>query len=225
MGDIHGAHKALVQVLERSGFDREADTLIFLGDVADGYVDVKQCIDELLTIKNLIHVKGNHDQWMEDWIDGDGSIHWVNQGGRATLRSYGQDQPLRPTGNVPEAHVEYLRTARYYYIDDENRLFVHGGFKGEHPLGCSNETLMWDRDLFVNAVARPYARHTKFNEVFVGHTATRFLGGGTLPMHCGEIWNLDTDCGWGGPLTIMDVDTKEFWQSDRADELYGHSGR
>ena len=37
VGDIHGAHKALVQVLERSGLDRESDTLIVLGDVVDGW--------------------------------------------------------------------------------------------------------------------------------------------------------------------------------------------
>ena len=47
IGDIHGAYKALVQCFERSGFDYENDRLIVLGDVCDGYPEVKQCIDEL----------------------------------------------------------------------------------------------------------------------------------------------------------------------------------
>jgi serine/threonine protein phosphatase 1 len=33
MGDIHGAHKALVQCLEKSGFNMEHDRLIQLGDI------------------------------------------------------------------------------------------------------------------------------------------------------------------------------------------------
>ena len=34
MGDIHGAHKALVQCLKRSGFDNEKDTLIQLWEIS-----------------------------------------------------------------------------------------------------------------------------------------------------------------------------------------------
>ena len=36
IGDVHGNHRGLLQCLERSGFDKENDTLISLGDVADG---------------------------------------------------------------------------------------------------------------------------------------------------------------------------------------------
>lgn len=38
VGDIHGAHKALVQCLERSGFNRDEDFLVSLGDLCDGWV-------------------------------------------------------------------------------------------------------------------------------------------------------------------------------------------
>jgi serine/threonine protein phosphatase 1 len=34
------------------------------------------------------------------------------------------------------------------------------------------------------------------------------------------IWNLDTGAGWFGKMTIMDVKTKGFWQSDIALDLY-----
>ena len=47
IGDIHGAYKALVQCLERSKFDYDNDRLIVMGDVVDGYPDVKRCFDEL----------------------------------------------------------------------------------------------------------------------------------------------------------------------------------
>jgi hypothetical protein len=29
-----------------------------------------------------------------------------------------------------------------------------------------------------------------------------------------NVWNVDTGAAFKGPLTIMDVDTKEFWQSE-----------
>ena len=44
LGDIHGNYKALKQCLERSNFDYDNDTLIFLGDVCDGWTDVYKCI-------------------------------------------------------------------------------------------------------------------------------------------------------------------------------------
>lgn len=44
LGDIHGAHKALIQVLERSKFDYENDLLIIIGDVCDGWPETRKCV-------------------------------------------------------------------------------------------------------------------------------------------------------------------------------------
>ena len=54
IGDIHGAYRALVQVLDRAGFDPKKDLLVSLGDVCDGWSETKQCIDYLMTVKNLV---------------------------------------------------------------------------------------------------------------------------------------------------------------------------
>ena len=43
VGDIHGGYKSLMQVLGRAKFDYEKDTLICLGDVADGWPEVDEC--------------------------------------------------------------------------------------------------------------------------------------------------------------------------------------
>ena len=59
MGDSHGAYKAFLQVMERSGFDYENDRLICLGDVSDGWPEVPELVEELLKIKNLVWVRGN----------------------------------------------------------------------------------------------------------------------------------------------------------------------
>jgi serine/threonine protein phosphatase 1 len=38
--------------------------------------------------------------------------------------------------------------------------------------------------------------------------------GSEVPLCLNGIWMMDTGAGWGDKLTIMDVDTGEFWQSD-----------
>lgn len=68
MGDCHGGYRALLQVFERSKFDYDNDKLIFVGDVSDGWVESYECLEELMKIKNLVFVRGNHDQWLKDWL-------------------------------------------------------------------------------------------------------------------------------------------------------------
>src|SRR5450631_2294709 len=88
MGDIHGAYKALRQCLERSGFDKQEDRLIQLGDIVDRGHQVYECAEELLTIRNLIAIKGNHDDWFNDFIlTGYHPVQWQH-GGCDTAKSY-----------------------------------------------------------------------------------------------------------------------------------------
>jgi serine/threonine protein phosphatase 1 len=98
MGDIHGAHEALLQCLKRSSFNYEADTLIQLGDVVDRNPDVFECVEELLKIKNLIAIKGNHDVWFQQFLDTDYHPQSWNHGGLATLESYLKQ--CQPNGKI-----------------------------------------------------------------------------------------------------------------------------
>lgn len=81
MGDIHGAYQALLQCLQRAGFDNEKDTLIQLGDVTDGYGQVYECVEALLGIKHLIPLIGNHDDWLGTFIKTDFHPQYWNYGG------------------------------------------------------------------------------------------------------------------------------------------------
>lgn len=239
MGDIHGAHKALKQCLERSNFDNDTDTLIQLGDVADGWSEVYECVDELLKIKNLISIRGNHDEWFNTWIKyGQHPTSWL-QGGEGTLKSYcdnlDKEYCIIDHGfmtnmileDLPIEHIEFFRKQNNYYKDDDNNLFVHGGFNRHFSLRdqYDDSIFYWDRDLWLQALS---TRGTDvklkikepLNEIFIGHTTTKTWKT-DKPMHASNIWNLDTGCGFGdGKLTIMDVETKEYWQSDPANSLY-----
>jgi serine/threonine protein phosphatase 1 len=53
----------------------------------------------------------------------------------------------------------------------------------------------------------------------IGHTpVTRIGETETCKKAC--IWNIDTGAAFKGPLSILDVDTKECWQSEPLVTLY-----
>jgi serine/threonine protein phosphatase 1 len=218
MGDIHGAHRALAQCLRRASF-QNTDQIIFLGDVCDGWPDTRACIDELLTIRNLVFVLGNHDWWMLEWMK-TGKVEdvWYTQGGKATIDSY-------ESGKVPDSHVRLLENALPYYVVD-NKLFVHAGIDGSLPLDVqSTHTFLWDR-AFARQII-PFANNTvkkftTFDEIYIGHTPVS----GGLPIRCGEVWMMDTGAGWTGTLSMMNISTKEIFSSDIVPSLYpGVKGR
>lgn len=221
VGDIQGSYKALRQVLDKSAFNYENDRLITLGDVCDGLPDTKLCFDELLKVKNLVFIIGNHDDWFYRWIKfGAAPDVWVNQGGQNTLKSY---DFIRQ--NVPSSHEEMIFESKLYFVEN-NILFVHGGFDlNQKDMEKQNpDVLMWDRDLV--KVARKYHIRKEdykfggFDEVYVGHTTTENLTSDTKPVKFCNVWMLDTGAGWTGCLTIMDIATKEYWQSDPVEKLY-----
>lgn len=224
IGDIHAGHLALKQCLERSGFDYDQDELICLGDICDGWPDLRETIDELLKIKHLQLIIGNHDLWFIEWYHGNhpGDI-WTTQGGLNSQRSYGDSRH-----NVPDEHRAFFMRGNYWMLDERNRLFVHGGINPELPLeNHAMDILLWDRRLVAQArkdheAKVPKATMTQFDEVYVGHTSTNYFTKDrtSLPMNFYEIWMLDTGGGWEGKLTIMDIDTKEYWQSDLLTTLY-----
>lgn len=216
IGDIHGALKALKQVLERSKFKYKTDKLIVLGDVADGWTETAGCFEELLKIKNLIYIRGNHDQWLKEWLQsGKQPDIWTFQGGKNTILSY-LTHPDFP--DIGKKHLAFLKTTPFYYLDEENRLFVHGGVDFDKPVSENEKMyLMWDRDIW-DKFLLIQSQATQYKEIYVGHTSIyRFS---EKPIHKGNIWFMDTGGGWEGVLSMMDINTYEIYQSDIVLSLY-----
>lgn len=230
IGDIHGAYRALIQCLDRSGFDKKKDRLICLGDVADGWSEVVDSVEELMTIENLIYVLGNHDNWLRNWLKfGTSEYMWLSQGGQASVASYLRAFEQDGT-EVGKKHEEFFNKSVFHFVDEENRLFVHGGFQWKYPIEDTDPyQRMWDRHLFETAVywelmskrtQEPAFKVELYKEIFIGHTTTSYQWTDVKPVHVSNVWNLDQGAGWEGKLTIMDVDTKEYWQSDDVKNLY-----
>jgi len=209
--DIHGCSKEFNELLNKVNFNNEEDKLINLGDFCDRGIDSKGVIERLLQIKNLISIKGNHDYWFLDYLSGTmdlwNRVSWIKQGGEETIKSF-KDYPL--------GFHDFCKTLIPYYIDEENRIFLHGGFSPTAPIEeHSEEHLMWDRDLYyhvLKAKKRGESKVSPYKEIFIGHTPTTYLTGSTEPINILNLWCMDTGKVYGGKLTLMDVNTKEYWQ-------------
>ena len=242
MGDIHGSHKALIQCLDRCDFNYQNDRLIQLGDVADGHDEVFECVEELLQIKSLISIKGNHDDWFNEFIETDFHPYYWTYGGKGTLVSY-----LKNSGkngryfasssgfksaltnfDIPKEHQDFFKKQQLYYLDEYQRLFLHAGFDRHNPfLEQKQAEYFWNRSLWIEAMEyktdgkglKDFGLDAAFNEIYIGHTSTlRWCS--DKPLTAYNITNMDTGAGSTGRLTIMDIDNKMFWQSDLLSELY-----
>lgn len=226
IGDIHGSYKALLQVIERAEVSIE-DTLIFLGDYCDGYPDNVKVIQYLIDLPNeCIFIRGNHDVWAEQFLNlGTAHPDWFLNGGRVTYIDYIEEgYGILDTSK----HLRFFRGLHNYYKDDKDRIFVHGGFDRNFSLKDNNrlygsQIFYWDRELFEDAEKSKYYKvEERYSEIFLGHTSTLHWNT-DKPMCSHDIWNLDTGAGWEGRLTMMDIDTKEYWQSDYSRNLYSEN--
>lgn len=232
IGDIHGGLRALHQIMERANVTKD-DRLIFLGDYVDGWSESPQVIDYLIdlsTQQECLFIRGNHDELLLDWLTGNtdniDESAWYQHGGETTVLSYAA---------VPEdkkqVHITFLKSLKEYYLDEQNRLFIHAGFTNMNGIDYEYFPKMfyWDRTLWETALALDDSmtknniyypkRLTLYKEVYIGHTPVTKINE-TIPIQRACVWNIDTGAAFNGPLTIMDIDSKEFWQSEPVKELY-----
>lgn len=229
IGDIHGGLRALHQIMERAKVTPK-DTLIFLGDYVDGWSQSPQVIDYLIALKtthNCIFILGNHDKLLIKWLDEsiDNPL-WYKHGGESTVLAYD-----KTSGETIQKHIKFLQSLKEYYLDEQNRLFIHAGFTNMNGVIYEYfpELFYWDRTLWETALSLDKKmkksdllypkRLTLYEEIYIGHTPVSRIGK-TTPVKMGNVWNIDTGAAFSGPLTILDVDTKEFWQSEALPNLY-----
>ncbi|MEX0275812.1 MAG: serine/threonine protein phosphatase, partial [Flavobacteriaceae bacterium] len=176
---------------------------------------------------NCIFIRGNHDQLAHDWLrTNEENKTWLLHGGLATKASY-----EKKDGAFRERHMDFFEGLRNYYLDMENRLFLHAGFTNMH--GVEHEyfpkMFYWDRTLWEMALSLDpkmspgdtyYPKRLKnYREIYIGHTPVTRIGK-TVPHKAANVWNIDTGAAFKGPLSVVDVDTKEVWQSDPVHTFY-----
>jgi serine/threonine protein phosphatase 1 len=229
MGDIHGGFRGLKQCLERSSFDYENDLLIQLGDVCDGWSETKECLDELMKIKNLILLKGNHDDWAIQHYTGNlpnkmssNFRVWFSQGGEATLKSLGEQ--------IDKKYLDFLQSA-INYVQLGKDMFVHGSVPQGDLDKSPGYMFFWDREIVDVAFNRKgYFKETnepidnRFGKIYVGHTCVQAIMYEfehlCLPYNISNLVLMDTGAAFNGKISMMNIDAVEVFQSDFLMDLY-----
>ena len=229
IGDIHGGLRALHQIFERAQITTK-DRLIFLGDYVDGWSESPAVLDFLIQLQAThacIFIRGNHDALLCEWLrESKDNLMWYRHGGESTVNAYAQVAAHRK-----QKHVAFLQSLENYYLDDQNRLFVHAGFTNMNGVAFEHfpKLFYWERTLWEMALALDknlnpdsalYPKRLKlYKEIYIGHTPVTQIGEST-PIQMASVWNVDTGAAFKGPLTVLDVDTKKYWQSDPLTDLY-----
>jgi len=138
---------------------------------------------------------------------------WLENGGEATLASYGLDRHASAAeiaAGLPEEHLAFLRRCPLRFIAGEY-LFVHAGIMPGVPLDAQDPLdLLWIREPFLSAeLDHPLV-------VVHGHTPT------PEPVVRHNRIGIDTGAVFGGPLTcaVLEDDRLGFlkaWTMIRAD--------
>ncbi len=229
IGDIHGGLKALVQLLERAEVTPD-DQLIFLGDYVDGWSDSANVVTYLIELakqNTCIFLRGNHDDLTHRWLrDGELNDQWLQHGGQTSIDAYRQFSE-----EEKEHHIRFFDQMVNYYIDKEDRLFVHAGFTNQKgpeqeytPTPFYWDRTLWEMALCIDPALEPgdigYPKRLElFKEIFIGHTPVTRIGR-TKPVKAANVYNIDTGAAFKGRLSLMDVLSKEVYQSDEVWTLY-----
>ncbi|WP_026933002.1 metallophosphoesterase family protein [Christiangramia echinicola] len=229
LGDLHGGLKALIQLLEKIDLST-SDELIFLGDYVDGWSDSANTVSYLIELakqNSCIFIRGNHDDLAHKWLKtGEMNEKWLEHGGQSSLNAY-----RNFTEEDKKKHKKFFSEMVNYYQDQDDRLFVHAGFTNLHgPEFEYHETAFyWDRTLWEMALAineeiklddfRYPKRLKHFKEIYIGHTPVTRIGE-TTPVKKANIWNVDTGAAFKGPVSAIDIDSKEIYQSDPVHSFY-----
>ncbi len=211
IGDVHGEiarlkelHAAILDFHRTTHADLPMK-LIHLGDYIDRGPDSAGVIKLLMELDaddsvDTVNLRGNHEQMMLDaYSEGarDYRLHWLTNGGDATLESYirrGHEDP-------PKAHLDWVRALPALHLEEDRRIaFVHAGVDPKTFPDCDEQVLLWTRSNRFFDPGRWDIGKLEGWQVVHGHTPTR----DSQPQTAGQPprrFNLDTGAVYGGQLT------------------------
>lgn len=230
IGDVHGGFKPLEQVLERVSIS-EKSKFIFLGDYVDGWSESAEVISFLIDFSKkheCVFIRGNHDELLYRYLKfGESNPAWTSQGGESSIKSYSV-----LSEKEKESHIHFFEQLENFHIDSHNRLFVHAGFTNLHgpQFEFYPNLVFWDRTLWELASAiNPKLekgdpnypkRLSLFSEIFIGHTPISKVSSEVVPKNFANVWNIDTGAAFKGRVSVMEINSKEIWQSEPSSSLY-----
>lgn len=195
IGDIHGCYFTLIDLLNGINYNPENDMLITLGDYIDrGYYPdmvLGYLIDMKLKYpKNIICIKGNHEQM---FIDAHRKSNIYKN------YKYYDGQTYECLKYNLDKYLEFMNSLPYFY-ELNDYIFVHGGVV--NPIISENT-----KDSFIWTYANTYVNKTnKF--VVCGHSAMNNACERDDGVIC-----IDTGCCYKNKLTVLIIsgDNRKYY--------------
>jgi serine/threonine protein phosphatase 1 len=193
IGDIHGCHEQLLEMLATIESSWPGGRIVFLGDYVDRGPDSKAVVDRVMAGPTKPNwewtaLKGNHEAMMVAAVKfGDHVAGWLENGGVETIDPY--------DGQIADTVLHWMEKLPVILVDPY-RIFVHAGVDETQPLERQREqTLLWSRPVEGRS-GQYWGRH-----VCHGHTPAA-----ENPVTIGNRTNIDSGCVFGGSLTAAVFD-------------------
>lgn len=214
VGDVHGSYEQLARLLDsRFTVGRH---LVFIGDLIDRgprSSDVLDLVARLATEWPLgvSVLRGNHEQALLEFLDGDNGVTFLRNGGMATVASYYPQAPpdvLKDfRESFPPEHLSLLRSS-VTHMETREVLISHMGYDPRRPDARDLRAMVLEPhyELFQTRLERPVPL------TVCGHYAQR--GGRAFVSQ--SLICIDTGCGTteGAPLSAVLLPERLIIQSD-----------
>ena len=205
IGDIHGCYDQLKALVEKIPIDFFHDTLLFIGDYIDRGPHSAEVVDYLIKLKNhvkeVIFLKGNHEDMLDKFLNGADRFTYLLNGGQQTLDSYLTKPVQSEFFPIPPDHMEFFKSLRLFY-ETEEFIFVHAGLRPRVPLESQNtEDLLWIRNKFVSS------KYDFGKRVIFGHTPLK------KPLVEPNKIGIDTGAVYGNALTCVQLPDLVFFKA------------
>ena len=212
IGDIHGCVESLRAIWNKLEPWKDRPH-IFIGDYIDRGPDSKGVVDFLIENqheRDVIFLRGNHEQMLIDSIEKGHPDLWLRNGGTITLTSYDVDNPY----DIPDEHLDFYKATKLYHETDTH-FFVHAGVppvlsvKESKNTPSAAEYMLWGRE-HLNAFDVPWEKTVVF-----GHTPRAY------PIRKPGMLGIDTGCCYDhlglGKLTAVVLPEVQFIQQSSLD--------
>lgn len=214
IGDIHGHFEKFHSAYAKMHFEPADDLLVFLGDYIDRGPSVRRTLEFVMKLaveKNVVLLRGNHEQMMLDYFFGGATGEsWLMNGGKETMAELLAWEKESP-GAVARvlAFLRGLPLSHSIEQDGQRYFFAHAGVRPGIALEKQRaEDLLWIREEF-------YRHYAGDAIVVAGHTPTLFLDAKAKPLFINKrIILVDTGSYFpDGHISIVDVLSRRFWQN------------